>query len=117
VFELQLSRRRLFAGKAGGLRALDRDESGFITFSSHGFDPIEMGHDRPTRPILDGCSACHASGGRTALASVLSAGRLLRPHSFMTRRDPQDELQHAAIWKTRRYDWGLLQAYWHLDAR
>jgi hypothetical protein len=114
-FEFQMTRRRLFASLAGGLRAVERDEHSFVTFSSHGNDPFEQGHDRLTRLTLEGCASCHGAQVNGSLPSVLSATRLLRPHRFLNQRDPRSELTLAAFRKMRRYEWGLLHAYWHAD--
>jgi hypothetical protein len=114
--EFTISRAALFAGQAGGLRAVGADELDFITFSSMGMDAFERNpaERRRGRLVLDGCSNCH-SDHFTRLESIRSLPQFLRPHPFMN-----SEVDPAARWlssvateaKTRRADFGALQALW-----
>lgn len=109
-FELRFSRRKVFAGEAGGLRAVGQDERDFFVFQSHGFDHLEQEPDRQIwkrMPVtLQACAACHRGLG---IHSMLSVTRLLRPNQFSGWFDPQSPVSGAAELKRRRYDWGLLE--------
>jgi hypothetical protein len=121
VCEFRLSRARLFAGEAGGLRAVTRDEEEFPQFQSHGLDPFESRGgrepvERHRRPVLGSCVACHF---RPGIHSVLSR----QPDIFQLRlRDVRRELlpaptyEHEAnftkAWKMRQESWRLLRGLW-----
>jgi hypothetical protein len=122
VCEFRLSRARLFAGEAGGLRAVARDERELPVFQSHGFDPFEAeagGRDsleRSFRPVLASCSQCHF---RPGIHSVLSR----EPGTVELRlRDVRRDLvpaggaaaafDTAREWKRRQASWRLLRELW-----
>jgi hypothetical protein len=119
-FEIRISRRLLFSGRQGGLRATGRDEIEPPTFETMGFEPLAES-DRPERvgppfePIMRRCLTCHSGGGIRSFNSVES---LLKPTRVQL--DPQDVNygprywnESAALWwKQDRYDWGLLNGYW-----
>lgn len=121
LYEFRLSRARLFAGEAGGLRAVARDEHEFPQFQSHGIDPFE---DKDARTpierrritVLGSCVACHF---RPGIHSVLSR----MPDIVQLRmRDVRRELIAATgyrreadgtkAWKMRRESWRLLRELW-----
>jgi hypothetical protein len=108
-FEFRMSRRKLFAGQSGGLRAVARDEKGFLTFSTHGFDWFEDAAPalwRKRGVVLEGCGSCHRNIG---IHSVMSVHRMLRPNPFSEWFDAQSPFSMAAEWKRRRSDWGLME--------
>jgi hypothetical protein len=132
--EFVLSRRRLFAGRSGGLRAVG-DDNDFVTgFSTHGVDPFEaidgeapevtaarpMGalgaslntspeRHRPRR--IDRCAHCHQLPGvysfNTFAQNFAAFGAdTPKPLSAM----PVSEVLASAIaWKRGRADWVLLR--------
>ena len=109
-FEFRMSRRKLFAGESGGIRAVARDETGFMTFSTHGFDWFEDAAPklwRKRRVVLEGCGDCHRNIG---IRSVMSVHSMLRPNPFSEWFDAQSPFSMAAEWKRRRSDWGLMEA-------
>lgn len=119
LYEFRLSRARLFAGEAGGLRAVSRDEQAFPQFQSHGIDPFEdkaAPIERHRITVLGTCVACHF---RPGIHSVLSR----QPDIVQLRvRDVRRELlpapsygQEADItkaWKMRQESWRLLRELW-----
>jgi hypothetical protein len=120
VYEIRLDQAQLFAGKAGGLRAVTHDETEFAVFSTQGndaFEPPARGHGDPRFPagnILDRCAVCHSAPG---INSVQVRRQLLRPNpAQVDPAPPYDSLwwasQDALSWKARQYDWGLLNGYW-----
>ena len=117
-FVFKMSRRKLFAGESGGLRAVQKGEKEFIVFSSHGYDMFEQSIEQALwrrMPVtLHSCAACHRNQG---IHSVLIAGKMLKPNSFRNYFHPQSEPHAAAEWKRRRYDWGLMQGLWQSSAR
>jgi hypothetical protein len=119
-YELRLSRRKLFAREAGGLRALGPDEKEFLTFKSQGEDPfVEPRSLQQFRSrVLDGCVACHSAPGINSLQSRI---HLLKPNPLQ--RDPDKPESEASPlwwgadevvwWKQQHHDWGLLNGYWN----
>jgi len=116
-FEIRFSRKKLFAGEAAGLRAVGRDERDFLTFSTHGDDPLEGSTElalwRRRAVTLNLCADCHRNPG---IRSMMSVARLLRPNQFSRWFDPQSPFSGAAQLKRGRHDWGLLQALMQRDA-
>jgi hypothetical protein len=55
VFEFELSRQNLFAGKAGGLREIGNEEKGFTTFLTVGIDPFEIKDTGPQTERMLNC--------------------------------------------------------------
>ena len=104
VFEFKFSRRKLFAGESGGLRALQPGEQEFALFSSHDFD-FEQ------REPLVACASCHF---RPGVHSMLSRGRLAGTErvEVVPAWDANYELDVTKSWKARQYNWGLLQGLW-----
>jgi hypothetical protein len=114
-FEFVLSRPGLVSSPALGLRAVQTGDEEFLTFSSHDIDPLERQPVRPLRPgrVLERCVACHNEPG---LASVLTARRLFKPMTFAHPGGPGGDGMPDS-WKTRRADWGWLQALWQSQPR
>jgi len=122
VVEFELDRRNLFAGDAGGLRAIGADETSLATFLTHGSDPFEHPEavlERSRTRRLDRCFQCHGAPGIFSLQSYtrihsgpgtqFGAQALLPTARFRPAR--LADLEAAAVLlKSRRYEWGLLQA-------
>ena len=123
--ELKMSRAALFAGNAGGLRAVSADESDFVTFSATGMDWIEQATGRGPltfRHELDGCINCHHVGFDPAITTVLSLRQMLRPASLVNSRHDRWSRWStpsivAADAKSRTYEWGVLQGLWQSEPR
>ena len=120
-FEFRLSRRKLFAGEAGGLRPVLSDEKEFDVFRSHGIDEFEISMqsgggslERSQVVVLDHCAVCHVAPG---IHSVLSYSvqrfepASLRPYVLIEARIANDE-GFTTSWKRRQYEWGLLTGLW-----
>jgi hypothetical protein len=121
-YEFQLRRKDLFAGKAGGLRAIRSDELLVSLFSVHDEDLFE-GRPQDVRARLresdlflrrhaaeienlrstHGCNACHGGPG---IHGVLSYRRFPSPELQESNRRDQEEL--AIHWKWHRFSWGFL---------
>jgi hypothetical protein len=127
-YEIKLSRPRLFANQAGGLRATRPDEVEFSTLQQEGDDIFEWWVKNRKRlggsePALQQCAICHSHGG---INSLNSRARLLKPSDAQADPNevPPDRLPAAAPvwwasdsnetiqWKQDRYDWGVLNGYW-----
>ena len=109
AYELRLDRTKLFAGKAGGLRAVARDEQDFTVFNARGFDWEQ-------RKELDSCANCHSDLG-LGIHSVRSIVSLLKPNpveqdSEAFRSAQRYEATATLFWKESQYNWGLLDSYW-----
>jgi hypothetical protein len=117
VFDFRLSRARVFADGAGGLRAVAQDEKEFRTFHSHGFDPFDPRPDttpieRHMSHVLNSCALCHF---RPGIHSVLSRGGFTRPRALAVAWSEDYEADATMGWKQGRYDWGLLRGLWELQ--
>jgi hypothetical protein len=123
--EFQLSRSRLFAGRAGGLRAIGSEERDFPTpfnlwyhdvFEERESDP----RDRPISetsqsPIKAGCFACHSLPGVASFNSYFNSRAHLadsdtaaRPFS-LSEMPVSDVVRAAVMWKERRPNWAALR--------
>ena len=123
--EFQLSRSRLFAGRAGGLRAVGPEELDFPTpFFLWMLDEFEnreaSAPDRPysarsQSPVMEGCFACHSLPGVASLNSyfnyrdhVQAGAAVVRPFSLSEM--PVSEVAGAAVkWKEGRPNWAALR--------
>ena len=123
-YEVRLSQARLFAGQAGGLKAVARDETEFSVFQTQGQDVFEFSAKRHVpkelgAPILDRCVTCHSAPG---INSLDSRSKLLKPNYLQ--RDSESayptrwwENDGTIYWKQERYDWGLLNGFWKASER
>ena len=123
--EFQLSRSRLFAGRAGGLRAIGPDELDFHTpFSLSYHDEFENRESGPrSRSFSDRsqgltrkvCFACHSLPGVCSFNSYLNyrayvqaGAAVVRPFSLSEM--PVSEVARAAVkWKEGRPNWAALR--------
>ncbi|HEX8149700.1 MAG TPA: hypothetical protein VF591_21150 [Pyrinomonadaceae bacterium] len=121
VYEFRLSRARLFAGEAGGLRALARDEKEFPVFQSHGIDPFELQGgrepvERHLRPVLGSCVVCHFRPGIHSVLSRTPDVSQLRLRDVRRDLIPSQgygrESDVTKAWKLRRESWRLLRESW-----
>jgi hypothetical protein len=122
VCEFRLSRARLFAGAAGGLRAVARDEREFPLFQSHGDDLFELqteageSLDRHLRPVLGSCTACHFRPGIHSVLTRLPDMLRLRlrdvRRDLLPATDYAQEADNTAKWKLRQESWRLLRELW-----
>jgi hypothetical protein len=109
-YEFRLSRSQLFAGPAGGLRALGSDESDFKTgFGAHATDEFE--HFQSGLPLMRqwpvrrNCSICHDSRFAEFRSAMTEAGGKL-PVSEM----PESDVAGAAVkWKEGQPAWTVLR--------
>ena len=122
VYELRLSRERLFAGEAGGLRAVARDEREFPLFQSHGIDLFESeggasgSLERHLRPVLGSCTSCHFRPGIHSVLSRMPDIVQLRVRDvrrdISPAPDPAREARLTRDWKMRQASWRLLRELW-----
>ena len=121
LYEFRLSRARLFAGEAGGLRALSRDEREFPQFQSHGIDPFEFQGgrepvERHLRPALGSCVTCHFRPGIHSVLSRMPDFTQLRLRDVRRDLIPapsyEQEAETTKNWKTKQGSWRLLRELW-----
>ncbi len=123
-YEFKLSRPLLFAGKDGGLRAVERNETELSTFQQEGDDLIDDRPENPTHrdkplPELQTCIWCHSGGG---VRSLNSRASLLKPNRMQKEPANPDygpiywADSTSVAWKQNRYDWGVLNGYWKAAA-
>jgi hypothetical protein len=123
--EFQLSRSLLFAGRAGGLRAVGPDEPDFDTpffsayldeFENREFRPPDKSFSQKTlRPILSDCFHCHSFPGVSSFNSYFNyrvnlhdSDTVARPFSLSEM--PVSEGAGAAVkWKEGRPHWTALR--------
>jgi hypothetical protein len=122
--EFRLSRSLLFAGRAGGLRAVGPEERDFSTgFGSHTWDEFENHGYRPggrsfaeasQEPIKRTCFGCHSLPGVSSFNSFFNYRNNLsdsdRPRPFSLSEMPVSEVVGAAVkWKEGRPNWTALR--------
>jgi hypothetical protein len=108
TYVFKLSRPKLFAGEAGGLRSVTRGEMEFPIFQSHGIDVIESGFESPReRETLKFCAKCHFDPG--VYSSVFARGHI------GSSPDSNKEAYETRLWKLSQFDWGLLQRIWQSE--
>jgi hypothetical protein len=115
-FEFRLSRPRLFAGRAGGLVAVDPGDVEYPTFSTHGEDSFEsIGSVDLPSVILDRCRSCHSASG---IHSIQSRLQWMKPSERKKHTNPIDAEYAATIArKQQESDFRLLQEYWRTSAK
>ncbi len=123
VYEFKLSRIKLFAGEAGGLRAVELEEKEFPIFQSHGIDLFdfqkERGEpiDRHLRTTLTSCSSCHFRPGIHSVASRMPDIVQLRVRDVRRELVPSPdsaEVAHRVVkWKEGQENWKRLRALWN----
>lgn len=124
-YEVRLSRRQLFAGKAGGLRAVGRQETEPVLLTAESFrgrgkvelvdeieSPILAGEGK--RSVMQACTTCHVGGDDPS--AFKSIGNLLKPNplqrdSFRPLPDHWWQQDGAVQWKEHQPDWVLLRRY------
>lgn len=120
-YKFTLNRAKLFAGEAGGLSPVTADAKEFALFMSQGIDWFEMqagGNSSVEKfqvGVIKSCAVCHAGPG---VHSVLSYSRRRFAREYLSppalrESNPLDEASNTTYWKTKQYDWGLLQGLWH----
>ena len=117
--ELRLSRSLLFAGRAGGLRAVGADERDFKTgFNAHGMDEFEFrqrGYVFPGRQLVirQNCVICHEQSGISSFNSFFFfRGANLRDgaRGASLSEMPVSELAGVAVkWRERQPNWTALR--------
>jgi hypothetical protein len=113
--ELELRRADLFAGKNGGLRAINGDDRvpSALTFFRSWADPfeteVEAPHNRPT-PAFQLCAACHTQGGIRGVNSYSQTGSTRPPSSpGLFPVSVADARARSAAWKSGLADWAELK--------
>jgi hypothetical protein len=121
--EYRLSRSLLFAGKAGGLHALNSDERDFATgFGSHTSDEFEM-HWRSGLSFPEGsmdavkrqCFSCHGLPGVYSFNSFFHYRANMRPEKtlarpFSLKEMPLSEISEGTVkWKKETSHWTTLR--------
>jgi hypothetical protein len=107
VSEFRLSRRLLFAGEAGGLRAVGANERDFKTgFGGRNYDQFEeplVGQELNVRrvDILAECRGCH---GRDRFPGLRA-----RESGPLVEARVADAMKTAVKWKEERADWKALR--------
>ena len=116
VYEFKLTRTKLFAREDGGLHSLTKTDTEFPLFASHDIDLFEENlgsFDRMLRVSLAACASCHF---RPGVHSILSRGERvsIRENSeLLPSWDSNYEADGVKWWKSRQFNWGLLQGLWN----
>jgi hypothetical protein len=113
VYEVSLARDRLLAGKAGGFRALGRQDQDLFFFRSFEavIDPFERagGLRHATRP-LTACRTCHYdSRGGIYTMTTLGMG-LTTGYVGGEQTDLAEQVRRTVEYKKESTSWGLLQS-------
>ena len=118
--ELRLSRSLLFAGRAGGLRALGADESDFKTgFNAHAMDEFETTSRGNSFPegrqlvVRKNCVSCHEHSGLSSFNSLyFFRGGYFKDgaRGASLSETPVSELADVAVkWRERQPNWTALR--------
>jgi hypothetical protein len=115
--EFRLSRAQVFAGRAGGLRPLGRDECDFKTgFGAHRWDEFEYrqeGRSFPAaamQPIKQLCSACHTRDRFPDFRSGSPDDQGGKPRPDLLKEMAVAEGGAAAVkWKEQQTNWAALR--------
>jgi len=125
MVELELDRERLFRGEAGGVRAVEADERGFLIFLSHGWDPFDrpagsegiVGPEQLRSRRFEQCNQCHGAPGIFSMPSYTRINTGAQTHFAVPAFAPPAKLAPADLahgdeaarhFKSRRFEWGLL---------
>jgi hypothetical protein len=114
VFEFRFSRRKLFAGEAGGLREITAEEKDFPPPMSISmpFDWLETKTRAVPQPVLRSCGTCHDAPGIHSLLTYSRGAWPLEDGSYLPRlypSAPADDEEIATIeWKQQQANWRLL---------
>ncbi len=109
-FEFEMNRARLFAGQAGGLQPIARDQRRLMTFgvSQHmvNKDPFRSSSPEALAgsSVFHSCPICHAGNGINSVLSLRSRGTYTSTTA--------GEASRTAWLKGQRFDWGLLRGMW-----
>jgi hypothetical protein len=122
-FEFRLSRPALFAGRTGGLVAVQPKETEYATFNTHGTDVFEsMRSLDQAEVILERCRSCHSDSG---IHSVQSRVQWMKPS-----RDTGAQVNHGfgddpSKWETdgtiarkkQAAEFKLLESFWRGEGK
>jgi hypothetical protein len=119
VYEFTLSRELLFAGKAGGMRPLGRDDKDFSTqLLVHTVDEFELQNNVPFEnrrgQPLGSCIGCHDAPGIHSFRSYTGTDfpRRLNLPFLDVDNGPDWQGWVSAYNKRQQYSWGLLHGLW-----
>jgi hypothetical protein len=118
-YDLVLSRKDLFAGQNGGLRAIAPDETSYYDISAfHGGSPTGAKDALETEPrarpatIMDSCTTCHRAHVEGGIHSVASASASDQRYLDLCPSALDNQIQNTFKWVKKTYSWGLLQGLW-----
>jgi hypothetical protein len=118
VFQFDLRRTLLFAGKSGGLHAVERNEVELPQFMVHGFDPFESDFitlDQAQIATLNQCgTACHFDSGTDGIISYSRKPMPLANNELpvLTETTMASEVERIITWKTSQENWQTLKKLW-----
>jgi hypothetical protein len=115
----KLSRRDLFAGRNGGLRAVTRDHVSYFDFQTRTVDIFESPKPVEGTRLLSTCGSCHdrvhGIGGVHTMNTAYSGAGSAPPLTGLATADPAHEAYMTLDWTRKSYTWGLLQGMWDVD--
>lgn len=113
VFDFRLSRRQLFAGQSGGLRAITQDDRGFSQFLTMPMDPLEMRPPEPPQRVLPSCQGCHGAPGIHSMLSPRTMwGDPDGSATALMASSPADQAASTIAWKRKQANWSALRGLW-----
>ena len=115
-YAFTLHRGELFAGLAGGLHAIGKDETSYFSFQTRGPDVFELPQLPPAGIILQTCTRCHSRldgrGGIHTVNTMYSRGNHGQIATGLRSTAMSDEARMTIRWTQETYTWGLLQGLW-----
>jgi hypothetical protein len=123
-FEYTLRRSDLFAGRSGGLHAVEADETSYFDFHTRGGDVFEMPKLPPAEPIIHTCIRCHSKldsrgeiqGGIHTVSTIYARGEAGQKPTGLWPTTMNLEVRRTIDWTRKSYTWGLLQGLWAAQA-
>jgi hypothetical protein len=113
VFEFRLSRRQLFAGQSGGLRAITPDDRGLSQFLTMPMDPLEMHFESQPQRVLQSCEGCHGAPGIQSMLSPRTIwGEPNGSATALLASSPADQTASTIAWKRKQANWSALKDLW-----
>jgi hypothetical protein len=118
-YELLLSRKDLCAGRRGGFRVVEADETSCYDISGfHGGSPtgtkdlLEVTPRPHAHVVMDCCVTCHRFQVEGGIRSVISAFASGRRYLDLQPTSQETQVRSALNWVKKTYSWGLLQGMW-----
>jgi hypothetical protein len=115
-YEYSLRRRDLFAGRSGGLHAVEAHETSYFDFQTRGADVFEMPTLPTAQAIMQTCGRCHSRadgrGGIHTVNTIYARFDTGQKATGLCDTTLKQEESMTIEWVRKTFSWGLLQGLW-----